>query len=157
MFQPKKNAMEVFMMSMFGSDYYNTIYPNQNKDYKKDIQNQYMHYAAHSGFWRDVYTNWNKNNTPQAPTNDQMYNCIFKTTQGFNFNIPFSGNRTMEDLIQTFFKRVDKETLFNQRKVSFIFNAGNIKYNSKELVKDIFKTNVSPSITVVDTHNLIGA
>ena len=31
MFQPKKNAMEIFMMSMFGSDYYNTIYQNQRK------------------------------------------------------------------------------------------------------------------------------
>ena len=62
----------------------------------------------------------------------------------------------MEELILTFFKRVDKEELFTQGGVAFVHNALQIDYHNKEKVKNLFKFSVAP-IMVLDVNNLIGA
>ena len=140
MFNNNQNAMEVFMMSVFGSDYYNTKYLNNNKfnnnNYNNNNnfnnnynnfnhfinynQNPYMNNEINNNdFWKHGYNTQSQQNIPQNPSNDQIYNCVFKTTQGFTFNIPFNAQRTTEDLIQTFFKRVDREDLFGKGAVFF--------------------------------------
>ena len=178
MFNNNQNAMEVFMMSVFGSDYYNTKYLNNNKfnnnNYNNNNnfnnnynnfnhfinynQNPYMNNEiTNNDFWKHGYNTQSQQNIPQNPSNDQIYNCVFKTTQGFTFNIPFNAQRTTEDLIQTFFKRVDREDLFGKGAVFFLHNASRINHSSKQPIIKLFKTNISPIIMVSDVQNLIGA
>ena len=139
------NPMKVFMTSVFG---------NQNI-------NPYMGYNVYNNdFWKNGYNIGPLNNFPQQPAQNQMYNCVFKTTEGFNFNIPFSGQRTIEDLILTFFRRVDQEQLFTQEgnsRIAFFYNASKIEYHCKKKVTENFKTNISPVIMVIDEQGLIGA
>ena len=168
MFNNNQNAMEVFMMSVFGSVYYSTKYLNNNNfnnnnfnnnynNFNNYYQNPYMIYANNNDFWKKGYNNISQQNIPQSPSKDQMYNCVFKTTQGFTFNIPFNAQRTTEDLIQTFFKRVDRLDLFGKDAVFFLHNASRINHGSKEPIIKLFKTNISPIIMVSDIQNLIGA
>jgi hypothetical protein len=72
-------------------------------------------------------------------------------------NILFSPERTVEDLILTFFRRLDQEDLFTKGGVAFIYNALQFSYHTKEKVKNFFKYNTNPAIMVVDVNNLIGA
>ena len=166
------NAMEIFMMSVFGNDYYNTRYLNNNNNnlnntlnnnyynnFNKINQNNsnYINNFYHQYDWRDSYNIVTKQNTPKKPEPEQMYNCVFKTTQGFTFNIPFNGKRTTQDLVQTFFKRVDREDLFKTNEIALLFNASKIKFESNQPIIQLFKTNINPIIMVIDTKNLIGA
>ena len=86
-----------------------------------------------------------------------MYNCVFKTTQGFTFNIPFSAKRTIKDLVETFFKRVDREDLIDKNEIVLLFNASKIPFYSENIILNLFKNNINPIIMVLDTKNLIGA
>ena len=164
-------------MSVFGSDYYNTKYLNNNKfnnnnynnnnNFNNNFNNNYNNFNhfinynqnpyINNDFWKHGYNTQSQQNIPQNPSNDQIYNCVFKTTQGFTFNIPFNAQRTTEDLIQTFFKRVDREDLFGKGAVFFLHNASRINHSSKQPIIKLFKTNISPIIMVSDVQNLIGA
>ena len=73
------------------------------------------------------------------------------------FNILFDYGKTVEDLIQTFFKRVDKEELFTKGGVSFIHNALQLNYHIKTPVEYFFKNTNAVTIMVLDVNNLIGA
>ena len=141
------NPMKVFMTSVFGNPNYNGYMGNNL-------------YNNNNNFWKNGYNVAPLNNRPQQPTQNQMYNCVFKTTEGFSFNIPFSGTRTVEDLVLTFFRRVDQEQLFTQEgrsRIAFFYNASKIEYHSQKKVTENFKTNISPVIMVIDEQGLIGA
>ena len=109
--------------------------------------------------WMQTY-NIN-NNSPININPNQLdyskFNCVFKTSNGKTFNLLFNAGRTVEDLILTFFKRVDKEDLFKKKGVSFVYNTAQLDYNSKINVENLFKQNLNPVIMVLDVNNLIGA
>ena len=107
--------------------------------------------------WMMGYTAFNKDVATQIPVNPQMYNVVFKTSVGQKFNIPFSENRTVEDLIETFFKRVDREELFQKSEIAFLYNAAQIKYHDKSKIKQIFRINYHPTVIAIDVKGLIGA
>ncbi len=107
--------------------------------------------------WMMGYTAFTKEDATKIPVNPQMYNVVFKTSEGQRFNIPFSENRTIEDLIETFFKRVDREELFKKGGVAFLYNTAQINYHDKSKIKQIFRTNFHPIVVVIDVHGLIGA
>ena len=158
------NAMTIFMMSVFGNDYCNTQYPNNfnfnNNNYNFNYQNNNNanNNAYYNNSWKQGYiVNIRPANTPKKPTPDQMYNCVFKTTQGFTFNIPFSAKRTIKDLVETFFKRVDREDLINKNVITMLFNAAKIPFESKDKIISLFRNNINPIIMVLDVQNLIGA
>ena len=69
----------------------------------------------------------------------------------------FDYGRTVEDLIQTYFKRVDREELFQKGGVAFVHNALQLDYHIKEKVEKFFQRNMVTTIMVLDVNNLIGA
>ena len=137
------NPMQLFMSAMFaGPD-------NFNNPSTQIINNN---------SWMSGYTASQNIPIKNIPHDHMMYNCIFKATQGQQFNIPFSEERTVEDLIKTFFKRVDLEEEYaHPDKLVFLYSAQKINYNEKKSIKDYFRTNSHPSIMVIDVQNLIGA
>ena len=113
--------------------------------------------------WMTNYTNPANENIIQNiqnsynPGNRGKINFFFKMPNGKIFNILFDYGKTVEDLIQTFFKRVDKEELFTKGGVSFIHNALQLSYHIKIPVENFFKNINAPTIMVLDVNNLIGA
>ena len=69
----------------------------------------------------------------------------------------FNYGRTVEDLIHTFFKRVDQEDLFTKGGIAFVYNATQIDYHLQRKVEEFFKYNSNPTVMVLDVNNLIGA
>ena len=161
------NPMHIFMMSMFGNPT-NYIPPNQNNQSQyfpnysnfqnnppQNIQNN-IYPGINDDSWKVGYTAYNP--LKRVNTGEPMkLNCIFKTTQGQSFNIPFSEERTVEDLILTFFRRVDREILFKEGGIAFLYNAEKMEYHNQQKIKQFFKTNFNPVIMVIDIKNLIGA
>ena len=123
------------------------------------IQNnppQFFNYGGNQN-WRQNYNlNNNQNSFQPSPNQNTKINIVFRTSNGRLFNVLFDPERTVEELILTFFKRVDKEELFTQGGVAFVHNALQIDYHNKEKVKNLFKFSVAP-IMVLDVNNLIGA
>ena len=119
---------------------------------------QQMNVGGNSN-WMQLYSinNNNQNNINPIQLDYNKFNCVFKTSNGKTFNLLFDAGRTVEDLILTFFKRVDKEDLFKKKGVSFVYNTAQLDYNSKINVENLFKQNLNPVIMVLDVNNLIGA
>ena len=119
---------------------------------------QQMNVGGNSN-WMQLYSinNNNQNNINPNQLDYSKFNCVFKTSNGKTFNLLFDAGRTVEDLILTFFKRVDKEDLFKKKGVSFVYNTAQLDYNTKINVENLFKQNLNPVIMVLDVNNLIGA
>ena len=109
--------------------------------------------------WKFGYVSNNIINNPIQFNNNQIFrmNFVFKTTHGNSLNLLFDPEKTVEDLILTFFRRVDNEKLFYTGGVTFIHNATEVSYHIKTKVKDFFRGNANPCIMVIDINNLIGA
>ena len=121
-----------------------------------------MNFAGNNIDWKASYTaiNQNQNNNTQfiPDQSSGKMNFVFKTSSGTKpINILFNKGRTVEDLIKTFFKRVDKENLFTEGGVSFIHNATPINFNEKSTIENFFKYKSFSIIMVIDVNNLIGA
>ena len=72
-------------------------------------------------------------------------------------NILFDYGKTVEELILTFFRRVDRENLFTEGGVAFLHNAMEINFHNKTKIEDFFPKYTNPTILVMDVNNLIGA
>ena len=123
------------------------------------IQNnppQFFNFGGNQNQRQDYNLNNNQNSFQPSPNQNTKINIVFRTGNGKLFNILFDPERTVEELILTFFKRVDREELFTKGGVAFVNNAMQIDYHNKEKVKTLFKFNVAP-IMVLDVNNLIGA
>ena len=97
---------------------------------------QQMNVGGNSN-WMQLYSinnNNNQNNINPIQLDYSKFNCVFKTSNGKTFNLLFNAGRTVEDLILTFFKRVDQEDLFTKKGISFVYN-----FNGAE--KSIFHNN----------------
>ena len=129
------------------------------------FQNQPMNFGGNAN-WAAGYTgmmnpnqNQNINNQfIQAQNQGNKMNFVFKTSSGNKpVNILFDFGKTVEDLILTFFKRVDREELFQKGGVAFVHNATQLDYHIKKKVEDFFQRNMVTTIMVLDVNNLIGA
>ena len=124
--------------------------------------NQPMNFGGNSN-WAADYTgvinpNQVQNNIQFNPNQGNKMNFIFKTSSGTKpITILFDYGRTVEDLIQTYFKRVDREELFQKGGVAFVHNALQLDYHIKEKVEKFFQRNMVTTIMVLDVNNLIGA
>ena len=111
--------------------------------------------------WKNGYSIGNfDQNQVQFNNNNQIerMNFVFKMTNGSRINLLFDPEKTVEDLILTFFRRMNSEHLFEKGGVTFIYNASEINYHTKNKAKNFFYTStVNPTIVVVDVNNLIGA
>ena len=124
--------------------------------------NQPMNLGGNSN-WAAGYTgvinpNQVQNNIQFNPNQGNKMNFIFKTSSGTKpITILFDYGRTVEDLIQTYFKRVDREELFQKGGVAFVHNALQLDYHIKEKVEKFFQRHMVTTIMVLDVNNLIGA
>ena len=89
--------------------------------------------------------------------NNNKINILFKSNNGKNFMKLFDYGRTVEDLILTFFKRINQDYLFHKGGIFFIYNTQHIDYHLKTKVEQYFMSNTKPIIMVLDINNLIGA
>jgi hypothetical protein len=98
----------------------------------------------------------NKKNNLSPQTNN--FNCIFKTTQGVITNISINREKTMEELIQLYLKKIGKYKLNNyQNDIFLVFNAQKISLNDKRTVKEFFHNTINPIIMVNEIQNVMGA
>ena len=124
--------------------------------------NQPMNFGGNFN-WTDGYTaaqNQNQNTNNDYNQNQDMgkMNFVFKTSTGNKpVNILFDRGQTVEELIKTFFKRVDREELFQNGGVTFIHNATPIDFHEKSNIEVYFKSRAFSIIMVIDINNLIGA
>ena len=154
------NPMQIFMSQLFGNNQMNNAFTNNQMNFGGN-NNWRCGYTAANNF-QNPMVNLNQNNNIynfnfQPQGQDLKLNFVFKTSQGMRFNLLFNYGRTVEDLIHTFFKRVDKEDLFTKGGVAFVYNATQINYHSQNKVEEFFKYNSNPTIMVLDVNNLIGA
>ena len=135
------NMMQFYLAQMMGS---NMNIPGMNIGGNEKWANAYM------------------TNTNAANINNQvlgnMKSCVFKTTQGVIRNIQIDNDKTISELVRTYFNRVGKPELFNKKNdICFLFNASKLDFNSQTKVGDFFGLNSFPTILVNDVKNLIGA
>ena len=109
--------------------------------------------------WMQTY-NIN-NNSPININPNQLdyskFNCVFKTSNGKTFNLLFNAGRTVEDLILTFFKTINREDLLQEKIFLFLYNANELDYHSKIKVEKLFEKNLNPTIIALEVDDLIGA
>ena len=125
------------------------------------FQNQPMNFGGNAN-WQGAYTgimnpNQIQNNSFNMNQGNKL-NIIFKPTSGAKpINILFDYGKTVEELILTFFRRVDRENLFTEGGVAFLHNAMEINFHNKTKIEDFFPKYTNPTILVMDVNNLIGA
>ena len=103
--------------------------------------------------WRFIYrTNSQFDNKP----NEAKMNVLFRTNGGRNINLIIEQEKTIQELILAFFKKINNLDL-NEDDVYFIYNAHKINYNDETKLRDYFRMASQPIIYVNDTRNLIGA
>ena len=90
--------------------------------------------------------------------NNRKLTVFFKTGKGLITTVFIDYGKTMNYLIQVYFKRIGKPELINKpREIGLIYNARLINFNESQLVEDFFRGNDNVTITVNDIGDLIGA
>ena len=122
-------------------------------------QNQMMPQQVMAGNWTQIYTmnqqNMGFNN--YNPMNKKL-SVIFKTGKGLITIVFIDYGKTVNYLIQVYFKRMGKPGLINRPKeIGLIYNARLINFNESRLVEDFFGGATNVTITVNDIGDLIGA
>ena len=116
------------------------------------FQNQPMNLGGNAN-WQGAYTgimnpNQIQNNSFNMNQGNKL-NIIFKPTSGAKpINILFDYGKTVEELILTFFRRVDRENLFTEGGVAFLHNAMEINFHNKTKIEDFFPKYTNPTILV---------
>ena len=87
----------------------------------------------------------------------QKITIIFKTTTEIVTKIIADVNSSIENLIKNYFKRLSLENLIGSNRLVFIYKALKLNINDKTKVKDFFKGDNFPTITVNDINDFIGA
>ena len=144
-----------FINNNFNNNFNNTGFgPNMN------TMIQGMNMGGVSG-WRDLYNTKNQNaNQLQGTVNfsgGRKVNLLFRTTKGMKINMMIDFGKTVREMIEIYFKRVEKPDLINRpQDICFIFNAKRIDFNEQRKVEDYFG-GIFANITVNDVKDLIGA
>ena len=103
--------------------------------------------------WMLVYRT---NSQFENKLNEAKMNVLFRTNVGRNINLIIEQEKTIQELILAFFKKINNLDL-NEDDVYFIYNAHKINYNDETKLRDYFRMASQPIIYVNDTRNLIGA
>ena len=105
------------------------------------------------GNWSAMYNPVNVNNM-----NNRKLTVFFKTGKGLITTVFIDYGKTVNYLIQVYFKRMGKPELINKpREIGLIYNARLINFNESRLVEDFFGGFDNVTITVNDIGDLIGA
>ena len=153
---------------IFLISYRNQYYPNTNGQMPINMMQLYLAQMMGSNInipgmniggnenWVNGYNTNNQVNNNQVLGNKKT--CIFKTTQGVTRNIPIDPDKTISELIRTYFNRIGKPELFDKKnELCFLYNATRLDFNSQTKVGDFFRSSSFPTIVVNDVNNLIGA
>ena len=83
----------------------------------------------------------------------------FTTTQGRKTIVVLSIEHSIDIMIKKYLAHFGKINLYFEKsnKICFLYNGTQLKFGSKEKIKDFFKNDISPSIVVNDINNLYGA
>ena len=122
--------------------YMNSYYKNVNL-----IQTGFRNYNFYEQF---------ENLIPKQPDYSK-YNCVFKIDNWTNVTLLINAGKTVEDLILTFFKTINREDLLQEKIFFFLYNANELDYHSKIKVEKLFEKNLNPTIIALEVDDLIGA
>ena len=138
----------------------------QNNSWKKtygiDEYEKYMNsYCKNVNLIQTGFRNYNfyeqfNNLIPKQPDYSK-YNCVFKIDNGTNVTLLINAGKTVEDLILTFYKAINREDLLQEKIFSFLYNANELDYHSKIKVEKLFEKNLNPTIIALEVDDLIGA
>ena len=132
------------------------------KAYGIDEYEKYMNsYIKNYNLIQTGFRNYNfyeqfENLIPKQPDYSK-YNCVFKIDNWTNVTLLINAGKTVEDLILTFFKTIDREDLLQEKIFLFLYNAKELDYHSKMNVKKLFEENLNPTIIALEVDDLIGA
>ena len=132
------------------------------KAYGIDEYEKYINsYCKNVNLIQTGFRNYNfyeqfNNLIPKQPDYSK-YNCVFRIDNGTNVTLLINAGKTVEDLILTFFKTIDREDLLQEKIFSFLYNANELDYHSKIKVEKLFKENLNPTIIALEVDDLIGA
>ena len=132
------------------------------KTYGIDEYEKYMNsYIKNYNLIQTGFRNYNfyeqfENLIPKQPDYSK-YNCVFKIDNGTNVTLLINAGKTVEDLILTFFKTINREDLLQEKIFLFLYNANELDYHSKINVEKLFEENLNPTIIALEVDDLIGA
>ena len=149
-----------FINNNFNNNNFNNNFNNTGFGPNLNTMIQGMNMGGVSG-WRDLYNTKNQNaNQLQGTVNfsgGRKVNLLFRTTKGMKINMMIDFGKTVREMIEIYFKRVEKPDLINRpQDICFIFNAKRIDFNEQRKVEDYFG-GIFANITVNDVKDLIGA
>ena len=82
-------------------------------------------------------------------------NIVFKFSTVNKINLIFNKGATIDEILKTFLKRIDKSELINSKdKIVFLLNADELKFGDKTKIENL-KVIGTPIIIVYNTKNLI--
>ncbi len=132
------------------------------KAYGIDEYEKYMNsYIKNNNLIQTGFVGYNfyeqfENLIPKQPDYSK-YNCVFKIDNGTNVTLLINAGKTVEDLILTFYKTINREDLLQEKIFLFLYNAKELDYHSKMNVKKLFEENLNPTIIALEVDDLIGA
>ena len=132
------------------------------KAYGIDEYEKYMNsYIKNYNLIQTGFRNYNfyeqfENLIPKQPDYSK-YNCVFKIDNWTNVTLLINAGKTVEDLILTFFKTINREDLLQEKIFFFLYNANELDYHSKIKVEKLFEKNLNPTIIALEVDDLIGA
>ena len=132
------------------------------KAYGIDEYEKYMNsYIKNYNLIQTGFRNYNfyeqfENLIPKQPDYSK-YNCVFKIDNWTNVTLLINAGKTVEDLILTFFKTINREDLLQEKIFLFLYNANELDYHSKIKVEKLFEKNLNPTIIALEVDDLIGA
>ena len=132
------------------------------KAYGIDEYEKYINsYCKNVNLIQTGFRNYNfyeqfNNLIPKQPDYSK-YNCVFRIDNGTNVTLLINAGKTVEDLILTFFKTINREDLLQEKIFLFLYNANELDYHSKIKVEKLFEKNLNPTIIALEVDDLIGA
>ena len=132
------------------------------KAYGIDEYEKYMNsYCKNVNLIQTGFRNYNfyeqfENLIPKQPDYSK-YNCVFRIDNGTKVTLLINAGKTVEDLILTFYKAINREDLLQEKIFFFLYNANELDYHSKIKVEKLFEKNLNPTIIALEVDDLIGA
>ena len=126
-------------------------------EYEKYMNSYYKNYnLIQTGFRNYNFYEQFENLIPKQPDYSK-YNCVFKIDNWTNVTLLINAGKTVEDLILTFYKTINREDLLQEKIFLFLYNANELDYHSKIKVEKLFEKNLNPTIIALEVDDLIGA
>ena len=68
-----------------------------------------------------------------------VINIIFETTAQYKVDIEIEYEKTMEELIKLYFKKINRLDLYGDKNIVFLYSGKVIKHNSKDIIRNYFE------------------